>query len=148
MARILFSPDEFIDAFYSEAGILMLSLLLSLGLALLLALLVARFILRPLVRLRKTLENLEQQRSQLIAGDQFPLPLFALFDHGGVSAWNALGQHEWTHIAVTQSTDSLKIYTNGTLAEADTNRYDPSSTSPTAGRRPMTNRPPRAPGRG
>jgi hypothetical protein len=65
-----------------------------------------------------------------LAGDQFPLPLFALFDHGGVSAWNALGQHEWTHIAVTQSTDSLKIYTNGTLAEADTNRYDPSSTSP------------------
>ncbi|NNE46138.1 MAG: T9SS type A sorting domain-containing protein [Rhodothermales bacterium] len=65
-----------------------------------------------------------------LAGDRFPLPVFALFDHGGVSAWSALDQYEWTHIAVTQSADSLKIYANRILAEADTNRYDLSSTWP------------------
>ncbi len=58
-----------------------------------------------------------------LAGTSFPLPIFAFVLPGGVSTNNVIYPHIWNHIAVTQDQDSLKIYSNGVLAGADSNSY-------------------------
>ncbi|MDX1740948.1 MAG: LamG-like jellyroll fold domain-containing protein, partial [Rhodothermales bacterium] len=63
-----------------------------------------------------------------LAGEEFPVQLFAIVENRDVGT--VIDRNVWTHVAVTQSADSLKIYKNAVLAAADTNRYSAQSTSP------------------
>jgi hypothetical protein len=65
-----------------------------------------------------------------LAGDTFPLPVFAFVEPGGVAAGDAVYKNLWYHIAVTQSIDSLKIYVNAQLREATANAYASNTNGP------------------
>ncbi len=65
-----------------------------------------------------------------LAGPSFPLPIFAFVEPGGVAAGDAIFRNLWSHIAITQGADSLKIYVNATLMEANPNLYASNTNSP------------------
>lgn len=65
-----------------------------------------------------------------LAGSSFPLSIFAFVEPGGVSAGDAIYRNLWSHIAITQDADSLKIYVNATLMEANSNVYASNTNSP------------------
>lgn len=72
VARLIFSPEDYINALYSEVGSRIASLLLSLLLALAMAFALLRLFQRPWARLRQGLENLEQLPDQLLPFPQLP----------------------------------------------------------------------------
>ena len=51
-----------------------------------------------------------------LAGEEFPLPLFAFYQDGGASTVDLIKQHIWHHIAVVQSNLHLKIFVDGVEA--------------------------------
>lgn len=65
-----------------------------------------------------------------LAGTRFPLPVFAFVLPGGTSTQDAAQQREWSHIAVTQDADSLKIYFNGILQGKEANAYASATNAP------------------
>jgi len=65
-----------------------------------------------------------------LAGTAFPLPVFAFVLPGGVSAYDAVRWNTWHHVAVTQNTDSLKIYLDGDLKAVSQNTYAWDTESP------------------
>jgi glycoprotein endo-alpha-1,2-mannosidase len=65
-----------------------------------------------------------------LAGSSFPLPIFAFVEPGAVSAGDAISRNLWSHIAITQHADSLKIYVDATLMEANSNVYASNTNSP------------------
>jgi hypothetical protein len=63
-----------------------------------------------------------------LAGTEFPVHAFGFVGpNAGVGADAAVVRGLWTHLAFTQSSDSLKVYVNSVLAGADSSRYDPVS---------------------
>lgn len=58
-----------------------------------------------------------------LAGTDFPLPVFAIVLPGDVSMYDVVRWNTWHHVAVTQDTDSLRIYLDGALKAANPNSY-------------------------
>jgi len=64
-------------------------------------------------------------------GLDFPLGLAALAGEGNILAFGGLvSDHVWYHIAMTQDSDSLKMFVNGNLIGAMANTYDPNTSAP------------------
>ena len=65
-----------------------------------------------------------------LAGTEFPLPVFAIVLPGDVATYDVIRKSTWYHMAITQDTDTIKIYLNGELKGSSYNSYAGNTNAP------------------